>query len=539
MKTIIILSCLALIALAAGQSYKEERDLLVKDVEGEGKTSLNTLRKKSKSKKQKVVKSKKIKGGRKSIGRRQDRRDRKCLKKKSGKCVKFSKGKKVGKERKGRKCLKRKCVSYTKRNSGSKKDRKGLKCLKRKCIKYEEENEIQDKDISKQTATCSQSTDNLRQKALSWLSKIKNLEKIRNGIKIENVRNESSSASQQFLATAKILGKFTKNGTSCSRDCGQSVCDAQRILSKCPETARNACNFTTYDFSKDSKRDSCKTDLEKFIKICSNSSKEDECCKKSKIIFNDTTCFYDEVLSDARKVRRSCSVTRNNGSYIHCMSLVKSSLGMIEGCWDSTTTTPRPTNPALTPDKKITTTKFVEDGTETTHTASFDPVLEEAYVIVPAHLNRLAVNIVVNKRIMVTSTSDFCLVEETPDSVDIETYSEPQKEATEDSNDKEYFVYEFLEEVSDTQTLSAAALYACRNRTIRKAVRVSVDDATFENLEKGAVVKQDTNSTLQGCSKTKRVCMSRSGNSWATNFFPLLKTLSISKVKGFLFSFFN
>ena len=141
---------------------------------------------------------------------------RTILKKKSGKCVKFSKGKKGGKGRKGRKCLKRKCVSYTKRNSDSKKDRKGLKCLNRKGVKYEEEKEIQDKDISKQTATCSQSADNLRQKALSWLSKIKNLEKIRNGIKIENVRNESSSASQQFLATAKILGKFTKNGKSCS-----------------------------------------------------------------------------------------------------------------------------------------------------------------------------------------------------------------------------------------------------------------------------------------------------------------------------------
>ena len=62
-----------------------------------------------------------------------------------------------------------------------------------------------------------------------------------------------------------------------------------------------------------------------------------------------------------------------------------------------------------------------------------------------------------------------------------------------DVREKEYFVYEYLGELSDSEKneLSATALEACKGKPIRKTTKEKVDQATWDKIKEGGTFSND------------------------------------------------
>lgn len=346
---------------------------------------------------------------------------------------------------------------------------------RRKSVKGKSRNEKRIKD--RRNVTCSSSDlENYATKAVQMKNVLKNLIRVGKLVrgKYQNVENSTSMASFRFLAMSKILGKVTENGTDCRGSCIQDACDKYTLLKECPSTAKAACSMS-YNYNSDTgNRDTCLATLNNIINTCS-SNKTGKCCGNWTELQNlDYSCNYTSIFEDTKAVRKTCVIDMTNGSYKLCMSYIKDSGDLIDGCWsnaeqcsststlssntdslsssdDPTTqtsssstgattsgtgTTPSEittaqTTPVVTmtptscpststaappqpPTVSTCTDTFVDDGAVFTHRTTYDQVNNEAVIEVSSSLDRVPVTIVVNSNQMVTATNNYCLVENTP-----------------------------------------------------------------------------------------------------------------------------
>ena len=348
---------------------------------------------------------------------------------------------------------------------------------------------------------------------------------------------ENSTNSQQYLQAVITLGTFTENGTNCPNTCGQTVCDAYFILRNCSVTARQSCTYNNYtgpsglnNYSDE--EESCRNDLQTISDQCvaGNTS---ACCSAT---FRPE-CRFSNKIVEARNARRVCTNKTSVGSFAFCSNLVKNLASMINNC---STAPPPPQNVdqeetenvAETRNNVINRNTFVENGTSYEHTISYDPINEEAIITVPAHLDRVAVNIIVNAEQMVTATSDLCIVEDTPEDMDPANFADERSAATSpeeieaDERVKQYFVSSIGAELTEAEKeeLSESAKRACEGRPIAWSTRESVEVEQFNNLQnnEGRVLVTDqsnsrqkrqlqtpfpaSSNTIEGCTSVKVTC---------------------------------
>ena len=177
---------------------------------------------------------------------------------------------------------------------------------------------------------------------------------------------------------------------------------------------------------------------------------------------------------------------------------------------------------------------------------SYDPVTEEVTFTVPAHLDRVAVNIIAGKDKIVTATNDYCLVEDTPSDFDVDSFGEEKKEDKDpeaDVREKRYWAYTYGPQLTEEEKegLSSAVQKACEGRTIRKTTKESIDAASFNNFKDngGRTIRSrqsnvntpsfsSTNETIPGCYSVKEACYFRAHSAWC--YTPIKHDLSITKV---------
>ena len=346
------------------------------------------------------------------------------------------------------------------------------------------------------------------QKASAWISSIIN---IRTVLRILDAKKNSTQNADQnkpklFVSTAEAIGKVTGDGTQCSGDCQQSTCDAYNTLLKCQETAKADCDYSIAYKADEDFEEEC---LKKMTLI-KYSCKDNLCCGKEEPDF-DKKCNFAEKIKEARKARAKCQ-----DSIGVCMSLVKEAPSMISSCAAGAATT----NEVLSTKNVINRNTFIEDGVAYEQVTSYDPVTQEATFTVPAHSNRVAVNIIAGKEKIVTATNDYCLVETTPSDFNVEDFGEQQeeKDPETDQREKNYWVYTYGKQLTEEEkeTLSATALKSCEGRTIRWATKEKIDADSFNsfNAAGGRTITSrqsqgntpsfsNTNETIPGCTSVK------------------------------------
>ena len=64
--------------------------------------------------------------------------------------------------------------------------------------------------------------------------------------------------------------------------------------------------------------------------------------------------------------------------------------------------------------------------------SSYDPVIKEATIDVPAHNDRVGVRIIIGEQYTVTVSSEYCVVEDTPEDFDFERFESNESPSVDD-----------------------------------------------------------------------------------------------------------
>ena len=413
MKLLLILSVLTLVALAVAHSDTEQSDLLARETRDAGRRR---------------DKMKKIRRNKKSRMSKKKKRKTKSKNKRRPKKAKDSKRQKA--------------------KSGNRKRSQNVKGKLRRKLKQASE-------------TCKDAS-NITKKANSFRSAIKNLLTVVKNIDAKYNKADPSNP-KNILAdwedTAAVIGRFTDNGTECTGDCPEEACTAYDVLSNCSISAKKACTFE-YDSSNITY---CENELDKILETCTDPTKIKECCEYKTILNKESTIVksckpYTEIVKEARKARTSCTSPKDEGSFGNCMSYMKKSTKLIAECISlgpitqtmySTTTAATSTTYSTTTPPTTTTSPspgtvvrnvFVEGDAVYEQTTSYDPVTNEATIIVPAHNTkamqadersstgaggeRKGVVIILGETSLTTVSAEYCIVEDVPSYESIENYKE-------------------------------------------------------------------------------------------------------------------
>ena len=347
---------------------------------------------------------------------------------------------------------------------------------------------------------------NNQRKAQTWWNSNNNAIKIYNNLKNKEENAQSEKTLKMFTSAAKLLEDVTDNGASCKGgDPDPEVNAALETLRTCQTSALASCSPIP-EFNKDD-AEACKTNLEIVKDECIK--EEEACCDfPSETLRN---CNLGNVESDGsgkvdelRSLQKNCLNKTLPGSFRNCLGLVKDSAGLAlkclkeeSECKPETTTASSPTNTitATTTTTAAPTVKteevFEEDGVVYRQNIEYDPNTKEATITVPAHLDRIAISVVVGEEKTTVVSDTSCVVEDTPSDLDVTSFGRRTRQASEDgeitpSKPKKFKVYTDLGEMTSEEQaqLSEGTKNACKGKPIHKTKIEEVDEATFNQLKR-------------------------------------------------------
>ena len=339
---------------------------------------------------------------------------------------------------------------------------------------------------------------NNQRKAQTWWNSNNNAIKIYNNLKNKEENAQSEKTLKMFTSAAKLLEDVTDNGASCKGgDPDPEVNAALETLRTCQTSALASCSPIP-EFNKDD-AEACKTNLEIVKDECIK--EEEACCDfPSETVKN---CNLGNVESDGsgkvdelRSLQKNCLNKTLPGSFRNCLGLVKDSAGLAlkclkeeSDCNPETTTASSQTNTTSTTTVK-TEEVFEENGVVYRQSIEYDPNTKEATITVPAHLDRIAISVVVGEEKTTVVSDTSCVVEDTPSDLDVTSFGRRTRQASKDgeitpSKPKKFKVYTDLGEMTaDEQAqLSEGTKNACKGKPIHKTKIEEVDEATFNQLK--------------------------------------------------------
>ena len=156
---------------------------------------------------------------------------------------------------------------------------------------------------------------------------------------------------------------------------------------------------------------------------------------------------------------------------------------------------------------------FEENGVIYQQEIKYDPEAKEAVITVPAHGDRKAISVVVGEKTTAVVSESSCVVEDTPDDLDVEEFSNNKTDTNgtiTSSKPKVYKIYTDLGEMTteEKEKLSEGTKNACGSKAIHKTKVEQVDEETFNNFKESQGIASTR--TLDGFSLARKRSMSRS-----------------------------
>ena len=150
---------------------------------------------------------------------------------------------------------------------------------------------------------------------------------------------------------------------------------------------------------------------------------------------------------------------------------------------------------------------FEENGVIYQQEIKYDPEAKEAVITVPAHGDRKAISVVVGEKTTAVVSDTSCVIEDTPDDLDVDEFSNNKTETNgtiSASKPKVYKIYTDLGEMSaeEQESLSEGTKNACGSKAIHKTKVETVDEETFNNFKKSQGISSMR--TVNGFSMAKR-----------------------------------
>ena len=431
---------------------------------------------------------------------------------------KQKKQKKNNKKKNVKRKKQRKLLRKSMKKSKKRFNKNGKNVKSKKLRKQKGQNRMKMKNmLDSRNQSCFNSA---KKKAKAWIASNINAKKIYNNIFSKESNSKSETTLEMFNKAADLLRDVTDNGTSCKGgDPDSEVNDALEILANCKDTALASCSpLPDFDLAASEK---CIEELENVTTQCVKG--DSACCKFPSE--EQKKCNIGNKTSEMRELLyKNCLNKTLAGSFRNCMTKVKESPKLALKCLklsngdcptsttsasESTSTSPNVPVTTKAPAKTIDTTEtFVENGVVYQQKIRYDPDSKEAVITVPAHGDRIAVSVVVGEEKTVVVSESTCIVEETPDDLDVSEFANNKTDdngTVTPSKPKVYKIYTDLGEMTEEEieNLSEGVKSACEGKSIHKTKIEEVDESMFNQLKSSEEI---TSSTRVNHEKFRNTC---------------------------------
>ena len=288
---------------------------------------------------------------------------------------------------------------------------------------------------------------------------------------------ESSKDLTYFSKYSNLLGLVTDNGQHCTL----SAKSAFSFVSKCPTTIAELCLkpiLPQNDIRK------CKQSFKKFM-ACTNEKNADllTCFKMTRPKFPMVCDNLSQVALNVELARKQCYNPETIGSFSNCKEFVKNEVPSIIG--DCIQFSSR--------GEEIK-TFFVEGNEVVEQTKSYNSVNKELFIHVPAHADRVAVDIIIGETKMITSHQRYCTFGEAPEHFNISAYENPRKRnlkastpslALNSSSVASGYYFDFVDGYltdEEKDSLPKSFRYLCGNKPIKQTRKCIVDKQSFNSF---------------------------------------------------------